>query len=383
MSTTASLVLSKTEDPIIMPMGCPVTQPGVVTRPVRAEDFEMVHAFFLKTGRPGPSASAWSWMWRENPALKASPNRHPAGWTLSAGEGAGRRIVGYMGNVIERHHVDNRSVFSATGIFRTVLPAYRKEAWRLDDAFMNQPGISMLRTNVPDQGDSSNLIWIGQPFRGDAEPSGRWVIKPHRALSHGRRLRWAWRLDRAVPPLASLALKLSGQGIVRPRGAQPDLNTLMPAQIGARFDTLWKHLRDAAEGPLAWRDARTLRWHCSNPGGAPLRMITCSRTIHLLGYAILGSDIDAATGVSHARILDLQVSPAAVVGVRDWLIWAAARQAESDGHHILEACGPGLPELSHAVTQAPGSRDEHRAARIPVHDTELVSDPAYGEVWPS
>jgi hypothetical protein len=131
MSTTASLVLSKAEDHIITPTGRPVPQPGVVTQPVRAEDFKTVHAFFLKSGRPGPSASAWSWLWRENPALEASPNRHPAGWVLTAGEGTGRRIVGYVGNVIERHHVDNRSIFSATEAFRTVLPAYRKEAWRL------------------------------------------------------------------------------------------------------------------------------------------------------------------------------------------------------------------------------------------------------------
>jgi hypothetical protein len=343
MMLTYGELLPETPIRFLSPAGENALHHGIGIRPVRVDDFETIETLFRKTGDVGPSAPVWSWLWRENPALDAVSHDHPAGWVIIAREEAGSPVVGYLGNVIERCYHNGRAIPTATAAFGTVLPAYRKHAAKLIDAFMIQSDVAPLQT---DAFTRDNVSSYGQVSQGQADRMAAEAI--------GERRCWAIKPRNAAGPLASLIRKVRGNGVARPGGSQPDLNTLLPAQIGARFDTLWKQLRAASNSPLIWRDARTLRWRCGNPDAqTPIRMITCSRTIHLLGYAVMTGYVNPVTGISRARIIDLQCGPAAPANVRDWLLWAAARQARADGHHVLELCDTDQALRFHFDTRIP------------------------------
>lgn len=231
--------------------------PGV--RPFVLDDSEAVQrlcdwAWWYPRSREG-----WQWL-TAGPPRAPSPNDQPAGWVY---ETAADGVLAFLGNFRQRFDFRGKTLVGASLHTLLVDPRVRGASRDLLRRFAEQ--------------DSAFVRYTFNANERSAPIYRHFDMQPWpESLS---RVKYAWRADwsavaseRAVRWFHGFSGgRGSGERFTDARvwtGAitrcEPGVIALPADEIDGRFDRLWERLR--LDGRLlAWRDADTLRWRCSDP----------------------------------------------------------------------------------------------------------------------
>ena len=112
--------------------------PRTRLRAVLANDYDAVHALLQRNDARMRSRAGWNWALIDNPVRRAVGA--DAGWVLEHGD----QMVGFLGNLPLRCHLDGLAVWGATCTDSIVDDAHRAHGVRLIRAFAAQPGAAFV-----------------------------------------------------------------------------------------------------------------------------------------------------------------------------------------------------------------------------------------------
>jgi hypothetical protein len=250
-------------------------------REIARTDYPQVQALHRSVGWPARSLAGWRWL-HDNPARTATGA--PAGWVA---EGLGGDLTAHVGNLIQRFHRGNETLYGATGFSIIVQPSARGHGQRMIRRFNHQPGMFALWT--------FNANPVSQPLYA------RHGMTPWPAATHALKLGWpvaplSLAVGRALKKLHSLApgpVSSLGEQLMNDRLGR---TTRLPLPTGvvtltdlsdvSPYAVFWAALR--AEGRLlSDRSPATLRWRLQDPDlTQPPLLLAVQRDGAVAGYAM-------------------------------------------------------------------------------------------------
>ncbi|HEX3869617.1 MAG TPA: hypothetical protein VHV77_04190 [Pirellulales bacterium] len=312
-------------------------------RPTTFDDFNEIARLEVSNGLIVQDRSDWQNLWTNSPLWPRLGNDWPIGWVLEDPTG---RVVGSLINVPSAYRFRGEELICANGRAWNVAPDYRGFALFLfeeyfdrprADLFINttvnaiaEPAIRTLSDRVP-IGDFQTVSYWVTGYRGFARKALRKLRVPGADLL-------AW------PAGAALGLK----DIVCCKSFPSAPRSVAVEAIegfDSRFDAFWNELVEQnPDKLLGVRDAQTLAWHFA----APLRhdrlwIFTASRHNLLRAYCIVKWE-EHRGGLNRMRIVDYQTVDREV-DLLPALLRPALDRCSSNGFHILEHLGRGLPKM--------------------------------------
>jgi hypothetical protein len=303
-------------------------------------DFEAVHALKRRWGLIPDSFQNWERLWRDNPALRHSPQPLPIGWVLEA-DG---RVVGYLGNITSLYNFGGKKLLAVTGHGLVVEPGHRMLSFTLNAAFYRQPFVDLYLTTTAIEAVGK----IAKAFRSSPLPQLDyevlfWVLRSQPfAQEVIAKLQLGPGVSRLAGALATLAVgtdKALRRRWPRRRESSLTVRQISVAEIGDDFQTLWEAKLHEAPRLLADRSPGTLRWHCQTPDDkGSTALFCCYSGEELLGYIVVRSDPVQTRGVRRSMVADMIAKnddPATL----NALCAAAYQHGKHIGSHILEILG--------------------------------------------
>lgn len=250
-------------------------------REIAETDYPDVQALHRSVGWPARSLAGWRWL-HANPARIEA--QAPAGWVADSPDGD---VVAHVGNLIQRFHLGDRTLYGATGFSIIVRPEARGHGQKMIRTFNDQPGLFALWT--------FNANAASQPLYA------RHGMTPWPEATHALKLAWpvaaapllaGWALrrlhDLAPGPLSRLGEQLMNDRLGRAvRLSLPrDVVTLGDLSDGSPYGAFWAALR--AEGRLlSDRSPAMLRWRLQDPDlTQPPLLLAAQRDGAIAGYAM-------------------------------------------------------------------------------------------------
>jgi hypothetical protein len=310
-------------------------------REVDFDDLESVAILTRSIGWDAPTVESWKRLWIDNPGLQVGEPRINRGWVLEEGS----RVVGFLSNLAQLYNFGGRALRAAIAASLVVAREFRGQTFQLVLAYAQQRNVDLLLNTTA--APQVSKIFQFLKFEPIPQPHYNrifyWVLRTAHFLNSGLRKKgYAKPVSRIgsvmLAPLLWGEMRLRGRGRRFGDGA---LNIkILPAEaIGSDVDELWE--RKIAEGRklLAYRDARSLRWHFSAAGKShsPVLIAAYSGT-RLVGYLALVRQDGPDIHLQRARVADLFVErddPATIGQLLD----VAMQQALADGADMLEVIG--------------------------------------------
>lgn len=250
-------------------------------RPFTAADITGVNALHREVWWPERSVAGWNRLLDNAAGHEIGA---PAGWVIEGPDGA---PVAFMGNLIQKFHLNGQTLYGATGYSIVVRPEARGSSKALLEAFSRQPNV--FAAYVFDANPLSAPLYLRfgmQPWPPATHALKLSWINDPLALGVGRVLRG---LARGRPKLASLL----GERLMNSRvGTNPRLSlptgvaVLTDLRDKSRFADFWAEL--SAEGDLMVdRSPEAMRWRLSDPDltTRPL-MLSFNRGGKITGFAM-------------------------------------------------------------------------------------------------
>lgn len=276
----------------------------MIVRPFVPTDRPAVNALHASVWWPERSEAGWAW-------LDANPARleidAPAGWVVVD---ADDRPQAFVGNLVQRFHLEGRAHYGASGFSIIVSRAARGRARALIQSVLKQPNVFAAYT-LNANPDAARLY----PRQG---------LKPFPPRTHGLKLSWTvnpvelarGRLLRTLVKRAPALTDPYREHFMNRRLRERDRHAPLPPSAegverltdlgeGSEYDAFWRRL--AGEGRLlADRSPGVLAWRLSDPDlvDAPL-LLAFRRGGRIAGYAMAmlakGNPIEPAS----LEIIDL------------------------------------------------------------------------------
>jgi hypothetical protein len=311
-----------------------------IVREARLDDLDEVAALFRAARWGEPTLEGWRHLWRENPAA-AGAGQGGFGWVLDE-DG---RAVGFLRNVMQRYRYGERDLVAAAASTLVVQPDYRGHSLKLVAAFCRQPGVDLLlnTTAAPQTAKIFEFFKFVRIPQADYDISLWWVLDERGFLRAALRKQGAPAMAAEAgawlsAPILSAFLRVTRRRLAY-RGTRFAIDVIDSSAIDDRFDTLWERKTREGKRLLAYRDARTLRWHFTFPKGpqAP-RLICAFENGRLLGYLVIVRQDSGHIGLRRARVADIFVENDDEEVIRQ-LLSEAAREAAHGGAAMLEVVG--------------------------------------------
>jgi GNAT superfamily N-acetyltransferase len=308
---------------------------GARLRGVTVDDVGGVMALFRRHAWPLRSRAGWVWALFDSPARRATGA--DAGWVLES-DGS---IVGFLGNVPARFHVDGRPVFGATCTSLLVDELHRGRSMALVRAFTAQPGFAWVYSATANA--NSGPVYKAFAYRPceqrQADTRLRWVTSKRAVLRSA--------LERfhlgAMLPMPDVrpdtpADPVCGRSLFASRVLHPALAANDTA-IRAAWD-LFAHTLATQPGVQSDRSAATMAWRLADPDIDPDHLALWALrepSGRMLGMAIARRLPRQHGKPSKAELMDLAVLPEC--GPADVLILLRTCQAwaKSRGVAVLDA----------------------------------------------
>ncbi len=246
-------------------------------RPFELGDHEAVNRLCNWAWWPQRSAEGWRWLAEGPPGALNDGETGPSGWVCESEKG----VLAFVGNCVQRFAFEDRTFAGATGHTLLVDPRLRGASRDMLRRFVRQPNrFARYTFNANDRSAPLYKHFGMHPW-----PEGLSAVK------------YVWRTD-WTGVASERALRwfngLSGHSGSRDGGERflsdrpwtgsvgwraPGVRQMALSEIDGRFDRLWAELRGDGR-LLAFRDAASLRWRCSDPD------LSCPPI--LLGYEVGG-----------------------------------------------------------------------------------------------
>lgn len=312
--------------------------PSARVREVTSDDLEGVASLHRSLGLGRRAASAWNWIWEQNPARREGGAR---GWVLEQdGE-----IGGYLGSIPLAYRFRHSAVRAVAATAFAVVPRFRAHTLQLTSQFFRQPDVDLCLITTA----NPPAAQVFGAFRARPIPQPHietflfWVSDPRRFVESSVR-----RLG-APKALASTAGWVGGpllqlEGLVRGRGPRSPHGRVevewTPAdEIGIDFDALFDAEARGRRQLLRVRDSQQLRWQLTgDPRDRDYQVFCAHRNGQLVGYAVAWNEWVEDLGFLRTRLVDLFAARDAPEVVDELLLQACA-YTRSSGSHALELRG--------------------------------------------
>ncbi len=316
---------------------------------VREANFDDYPDFVLLQSRCGLQARGddqWRRLWSENPAVQKLGRSLPIGWVLENVDG---RVVGCFANIPLTYYFGDQTLLAAAGHSWVVEPAYRGSSLLLLVRFLRQPDVDLFLNTTSNRSAGSAFLSLGaRPV-----PVGRWDMSSCWIVDHRAAARCC--LKRAGTPAASLLscpLGLLGaagdlmRNASRKAAAAPGADLEFLTGFDVRFDSFWYSLRRARCGFLmADRSREALQWHFRDALSAGQTwIVTASRRSAMAAYAVFCRSDNPGIGLRRMRLVDFQALEGGEA-LLTAILEGALLRCRSEGIHVLETTGRGVPKM--------------------------------------
>jgi hypothetical protein len=246
------------------------------------------------------SREEWRHLWKGNPAYLEMEGKWPIGWVLEAG----RKIVGYVGNIPARYELNGRQLIAACGYSWVIAPAYSAYSLLLLYEYLRQKSADLcLSTSAGPQSYKAHIALGALPV-----PAGVW--------------------DR------------SSVWITNYEGFVASWQVTFCDGFDERFDSFWQVLR--AENPntlLADHSRQALEWHFRHALlEKRLWVATVDDGAGLCAYAIFKIQSEAADPMQRVVFIDFQ-STAKKAALFYPVLERALERCCATGIHVLQTVG--------------------------------------------
>lgn len=297
------------------------------------------------------SRDEWRHLWKGNPAYLEMEGKWPIGWVLEAG----RKIVGYVGNIPERYELNGRRLIAACGYSWVIAPAYSAYSPLLLYEYLRQEGADLcLSTSANPQSYKAHVALGALPVpAGVWDRSSVWITNYEGFVAS-----WLERKKWPMPGVMSypISAALSARDAIQQLGIHKKTNRKGHVKVefcdgfDPRFDSFWQALR--AESPntlLADHSCQALEWHFRD---ALLKnrlwVATVDEGTGLCAYAIFKIETDPTDSVQRVVFVDFQ-STAKKAALFYPVLQRALERCCATGIHVLQTvglCPRGVGDIS-------------------------------------
>jgi hypothetical protein len=310
---------------------------GALVRDARLEDAADVASLFQAEGWGAPAFERWRRQCRENPAGPEAT----FGWVVEVGG----RAVGFLRNVLQRYRYGDRDLVAAAASTLVVHPEHRGHTLRLVAAFCNQRGVDLLlnTTAAPETSKIFEFLKFSRMPQSEYDLSLYWVLNARQFLKAALRKKGVTRGVAAsgsvvLTPALAAFIHITGRRVAS-RRTSCDVKVIDVSAVDERFDNLWERKLQEGKRLLAYRDAKSLRWHfATSKANPPPRVVFATANGRVLGYLVLVQRSSAHLDLRRAHVADIFVEKDDE-GVIRHLMYEGARQAARDGAAMLEVVG--------------------------------------------
>lgn len=312
----------------------------VKLREARFEDYSQIAALASRFDLHIESFPAWTHLWMNNPASRASQNKIPIGWVLDTGEGA---IAGYLGNIPTAYELGGQQFLAVTTRAWVVDTPYRSYSPLLLATYFQQRNVDLFL--------STTVNPLSEPayssFQSTRVPVGAW----------DRTLFWitsykgfvASYLRKHSKTMAGpLSYPLSTGLFVRDliAGSRLRKTNSIPVQPCAgfddRFQSFWESLRTKKSNILlARRSQEALDWHFKFALQQNRAWIyTVEGKSGLLAYSVFLRHDFSQVGLTRMRLADFQcIEPDKSLDLLTAMLAEAADRCREESIQMFELVG--------------------------------------------
>lgn len=334
----------------------PAPSPRVLRPPrlreARFEDYAQIASLASKFDLHTESYPAWTHLWANNPACRASQAKFPIGWVLDV-EGA---IAGYLGNILLAYRLEGKTYLAATTRAWVVDTPYRSYSPLLLATYFQQRNVDLfLSTTVNSQSEAAY-----SSFQSTRVPVGAWDrtlfwITNYRGFiaSYLRKSASSSLMQPLSYPL-SAGLYLRDQ-IQESHLPKDDGVPVAPALgFDDRFQLFWERLLEQkSEILIADRSQEALDWHFKFALQQNRAWIyTVEGKSGLIAYAVFLRYDFPQVGLTRMRLADFQcIAPENSQNILTAFLATATERCRKESIHMFELVGV-TPALENRLQSA-------------------------------
>ncbi|SRR5579871_2216613 len=321
-------------------------------REARFEDYAQIASLASKFDLHTESYPAWTHLWANNPACRASHAKFPIGWVLDV-EGS---ITGYLGNILLAYRLEGKTYLAATTRAWVVDTPYRSYSPLLLATYFQQRNVDLfLSTTVNSQSEAAY-----SSFQSTRVPVGAWDrtlfwITNYRGFiaSYLRKSASSSLMQPLSYPL-SAGLYLRDQ-IQESHLPKDDGVPVAPALgFDGRFQPFWERLLEQkSEILIADRSQEALDWHFKFALQQNRAWIyTVEGKSGLIAYAVFLRYDFPQVGLTRMRLADFQcIAPENSQNILTALLATATERCRKESIHMFELVGV-TPALENRLQSA-------------------------------
>lgn len=360
------------------PVGRPAASAAPTVRVATLADYARISELESRFLPEVVPEAQWRRFFVDNPLWARVGATWPVGWLLV---GADDAVVGSLYNIPSLYRWRGRELLCANGRGWVVDPRYRGYAlWLMDEYYNQEQADLFVNTTVAEDVMSVQEQYAHRVPRGDWE---QLAFRPTHYRAFAAKL-----LEIKHVPLRPVLAPVCGAGLyladaLRARiPAGPGwVEVAEPQCFDERFDALWAEI--VAANPdvlLAQRDRATLSWHHAVPASrGHLRIFTASRGDRLRAYCVLQRH-PRELGIRSMRLVDFQTAEPDE-DLLSPLLRAATRRCATEGQHVVEHLGCGLPKTAGFDRVAPYRLRHNWSFYYQTSDPELATELRRPETW--
>jgi len=325
-------------------------------REARFEDHSQIASLASKFDLHTESYPAWTHLWANNPACRASQVRVPIGWVLDV-DGS---IAGYLGNIALSYHLEGKTYLAATTRAWVVDTPYRSYSPLLLATYFQQRNIDLfLSTTVNSQSEAAY-----SSFQSTRMPVGAWDrtlfwITNYRGFISSYLRKSASSLTQPLSYPLSAGLYLRDQIKESYLPLDNGIPVVPALCFDDRFQSFWEQLR--AQKPkilIADRSQEALDWHFKFALQQNRAWIyTVEDKSGLIAYAVFLRHDFPQVGLTRMRLADFQcIVPENSQNILSAMLATATHRCRKQSIHMFELVGV-TPSLERVLQSAsPHSR---------------------------
>jgi hypothetical protein len=321
----------------------PSAAPNALKRPklreARFEDYALIASLASKFGLHTESYPAWTHLFSNNPACRASQAKLPIGWVLDVDDS----IVGYLGNIPLSYHLEGRKHLAATTRAWVVDTPYRSYSPMLLATYFQQRGVDLfMSTTVNSQSEAAY-----SSFQSARVPVGAWDrtlfwITNYRGFTASYLRKSASSLADPLSYPLSAGLYLSDQVKQSHLAKDYGIPVLPAVSFDDRFQSFWDQLRaQKSKILIADRSQEALDWHFKFALQQNRAWIyTVEGKTGLIAYAVFLRYDFPQVGLTRMRLADFQcITPENSLNILTAMLSTATDRCRKESIHMFELVG--------------------------------------------
>jgi len=320
------------------------------------EDYAQIASLASKFDLHTETYPAWTHLWANNPACRATQGSVPIGWVLDV-DGV---IAGYLGNIALSYHLEGKTYLAATTRAWVVDTPYRSYSPLLLATYFQQRNVDLfLSTTVNSQSEAAY-----SSFQSARVPVGAWDrtlfwITNYRGFISSYLRKSASSLAQPLSYPLSAGLYLRDQ--IKESHVPKDngIPVVPAAYFDDRFQSFWEQLREKKSKILiADRSQEALDWHFKFALQQNRAWIyTVEGKSGLIAYAVFLRYDFPQVRLTRMRLADFQcTTPENSLNILTGMLATATNRCRKESIHMFELVGV-TPALEKGLQSAsPHSR---------------------------